>query len=185
MKRVCIITKDKYLYQKIFLELSCDADLIVIDGSLGGVDICFYDSESKLPCPEARRVINMSRTERDADLAIPFLIGEALTLAADAPAGAALTLAEDGKAVFLHGERIKLTETEFSILSHLAERVGEFSSREELLCKAFKEGVAEGALNVYIHYLREKLENGGEKIIISSRKFGYKIDERYLKGAAL
>jgi DNA-binding response OmpR family regulator len=34
-------------------------------------------------------------------------------------------------------------------------------------------------LNVYVHYLREKLEDG-KKIIISSRKLGYKIDERYL-----
>ena len=39
-----------------------------------------------------------------------------------------------------------------------------------------------GILNVYVHYLREKLEKRGEKIIISSRKSGYKIDEKYLKG---
>jgi hypothetical protein len=185
MKRVCIITKDKYLYQKIFLELSYDSTFSVVDSSLGGIDICFYDRESGLRLPAARRVINMSRTDSDSELSLPFLIGEALALASNAPTGAALSLADDGKAVFLHGERIKLTETEFSILSHLAERAGEFSSREELLCSAFKEGVAEGAINVYIHYLREKLEKGGEKIIISSRKFGYKIDEKYLKGAAL
>ena len=35
-------------------------------------------------------------------------------------------------------------------------------------------------MNVYIHYLREKLEADGEKIILSSRSHGYKIDEKYL-----
>ena len=34
-------------------------------------------------------------------------------------------------------------------------------------------------MNVYVHYLREKLEYNGEKVIISSRKNGYKIDERF------
>ena len=38
----------------------------------------------------------------------------------------------------------------------------------------------EKTVNVYIHYLREKLESGGEKIIISSRNMGYKIDSKYL-----
>ena len=42
-------------------------------------------------------------------------------------------------------------------------------------------GADEGVLNVYVHYLREKLERGGEKIIISSRGLGYKIDEKYLQ----
>ena len=32
---------------------------------------------------------------------------------------------------------------------------------------------------MYVHYLREKLERG-EKIIISSRNHGYKIDAKYL-----
>ena len=43
------------------------------------------------------------------------------------------------------------------------------------------DGADGGVLNVYIHYLREKLEAGGEKIILSSRKQGYKIVEKYLK----
>jgi DNA-binding response OmpR family regulator len=39
----------------------------------------------------------------------------------------------------------------------------------------------EGLINVYVHYLREKLEVGGEKIINSSRKNGYAIDEKFIK----
>ena len=37
-------------------------------------------------------------------------------------------------------------------------------------------------INVYIHYLREKLELCGEKIIIASREAGYRIDKRFLGG---
>ncbi|MBQ8720443.1 MAG: winged helix-turn-helix transcriptional regulator [Clostridia bacterium] len=182
MERVCIITADKYLYQKIFLELSEEKELLVVDERQGGIDVCFYDCDSALDLPLAKRVIRMSRKE-ECDLPLPFLIGEAISLARTAPVGAALSLSEDGRAAFLHGERIKLTETEFSILSALVCRGGEFCSREELLRSAFKKGVAGGAINVYIHYLREKLECHGEKVIISSRQYGYKIDEKYLKGA--
>ena len=40
------------------------------------------------------------------------------------------------------------------------------------------DGVDGGVVNVYVHYLREKLEKNGERIIISTRNLGYKINER-------
>ena len=51
---------------------------------------------------------------------------------------------------------------------------------EELHGKVFGENNTPGLLNVYIHYLREKIEGEDEKIILSSRKQGYKINERYI-----
>ena len=57
---------------------------------------------------------------------------------------------------------------------------GEFVSRDELSRAVWGEGADGGILNVYIHYLREKLESKGEKVIISSRRGGYKIDGKYL-----
>jgi DNA-binding response OmpR family regulator len=62
----------------------------------------------------------------------------------------------------------------------LIEASGDFISREELIRRVWGEGADGGVLNVYVHYLREKLEKQGEKIIISSRKNGYKIDGKYL-----
>ena len=56
---------------------------------------------------------------------------------------------------------------------------GEFVSREEILHSVWSGDADPGIINVYVHYLREKLEDG-EKIIVSSRKNGYKIDGRYL-----
>ena len=59
---------------------------------------------------------------------------------------------------------------------------GEFISREEILERVWKNSADSGVINVYVHYLREKLERHGEKIILSSRKGGYRIDEKYLGG---
>ena len=58
---------------------------------------------------------------------------------------------------------------------------GEFVSREEILSQVWNGDADCGIINVYIHYLREKIEHG-EKIILSSRKQGYCIDEKYLGG---
>ena len=53
-------------------------------------------------------------------------------------------------------------------------------SREEILNAVWNNEADSGVINVYIHYLREKLELDGEKIILSSRKLGYAIDERFI-----
>ena len=60
------------------------------------------------------------------------------------------------------------------------EKRGEYVSREELLSRIWQNKTDKGILNVYIHYLREKLEKGGERIIISSRNLGYKINEVFI-----
>ena len=88
----------------------------------------------------------------------------------------------DGRHVLLDGERIRLTESEHKLLSLIAEGDGELVSRDELTRGTFGEEAEGGILNVYIHYLREKLEASGEKIILSSRRGGYRIDKKYLGG---
>ena len=93
---------------------------------------------------------------------------------------APLVLSEDEKCAFLFGEKIALTELEFELLSKLMERDG-FTSREELLSALWQDEATGSVLNVYIHYLREKLEVGGEKIIVSSRRQGYRINEKFRK----
>ena len=89
---------------------------------------------------------------------------------------------ESERVARLDARTIKLTEVEGRLLRLLVDGGGEFVSREELAKKVWGENADGGVLNVYIHYLREKLEAGGEKIILSSRKGGYRIDERFLGG---
>jgi DNA-binding response OmpR family regulator len=80
--------------------------------------------------------------------------------------------------VFLGEKEIRLSELERALFMKLYESRGDFVSRDELF-SVFTEGSSESMLNVYIHYLREKLERDGVRVIISSRKHGYKIDEKF------
>ena len=75
-------------------------------------------------------------------------------------------------------KKISLTEVEGKLLVELL-KAEEFVSRNSLLKSVWGANNDSGVINVYIHYLREKLEKSGEKIIISSRKYGYKISEKY------
>lgn len=68
-----------------------------------------------------------------------------------------------------------LTPTERRLLAVLIEAEGEPVSRQALLVAAFgkEEADNQGLLNVYIHYLREKLERDGKKRIFAHRGKGY------------
>ena len=171
-KKIGVITKDDFLYQKIYLALRESENLVALRGA-EGADALLCDAEY---AEQYIGALIMSRSAA-ADLPIPFTPSELVSLFADGKAAPALTLGN--KVAFMHGKEIKLTEVEFSLLSILSRTDG-FVSRGELIREVWGEGVDGGVLNVYVHYLREKLEFMGEKVIISSRKLGYKIDEKYL-----
>lgn len=119
--------------------------------------------------------------EGESTLPYPFAFRELRELVTDSGASAARLIIEgDGRHILLDGKKIRLTEREHALISAIAEGKGEFVGREELRARAFGEYADGGILNVYVHYLREKLEGGGEKIILSSRLGGYKIDGKYL-----
>ncbi len=171
--KVAVKTSDKYLYQKIKLMLPLD---IFSEDENFIPDILLTDSEFSESF--RTRVIKMSRTG-DCELRIPFSEEELLSVLSKKEKNQPAIALSD-RAAILRGERIALTEIEYSLFSALVAGGGEFIPRERLLKLVWGEGTSDGVLNVYIHYLREKLEVGGEKIIISSRKYGYKISERYL-----
>ena len=90
-------------------------------------------------------------------------------------------MANDKRCAYLFGEEIRLTEVEYKLLGKLLSTCPEFVSREELLATVWGGECDTGVVNVYIYYLRQKLEKSGNKVIISSRSYGYKIDEKYGK----
>jgi hypothetical protein len=175
-KTVAVYTADNFLFQKILLDApewvsvvrgGESADLLLVD-----IDTVSVDEQ---------KYVSMSRYG-EADISIPFPLGTlAQILSSDTP-GVQLTISREERAAYLRGEKIKLTELEFLLLERLMKNKGEFTSKDELLCDVWQNGKEAGIINVYIHYLREKLEAHGEKIIISSRKCGYKIDEKYTGG---
>ena len=171
-KAVAVITEDEFLYQKIFLILQPYATL-TRDRAMA--QFCLWDVDSVTPPEDKENVVFIGRD--DADLQRPFSHEDLIRLVSTDEA--VLTLGD--RCAFLRGRHIKLTEVEFALLSSLFDAKGMFVSREELISAVWGPDFDGGVLNVYIHYLREKLESDGEKIIISSRKNGYKIDEKYLK----
>ena len=178
MKRVLALSRDEFLLRKIELTLKDVAEVACADSLAEDAhfDLCLLDIDTVSKAPNGV-VVTMSRRE-ECDLAVPF---EFSTLI-DAVAFGGERIAQltcRGRFAYLRGREIRLTELEAALLSLLLSAGGEFVSREEILHSVWSGDSDHGIINVYIHYLREKLEDG-EKIIISSRKNGYKIDGRYL-----
>ena len=169
-RRVGVVCESDFLFQKIYLILK--PHTTVLRGDDG--DICLWDLRMGDAPSGARSYVTLGR---GGDIPIPF-DDESLLSVLDGNSGAPLRLGD--RCAILRGREIRLTDVEFNTLSVLFTAGGSFVSRDEIVGAVWGDGVDGGVLNVYIHYLREKLEGEGEKIIISSRKLGYKIDEKYL-----
>ena len=80
--------------------------------------------------------------------------------------------------VYVEGERIDLTPTEFRILKALSERKGWVFTREQILDYLWgnEKVVLDRTVDVHIKNLREKLKSAG-KFIKNIRGVGYKLEE--------
>lgn len=171
MTSVRIVTKDRYLYQKIFLLLEGIYEIT----SDGGADFTLVDLDTA--AASGANVITLSRGD-GGDLKIPFSQRSLLALlSGESEESCSLTL--EGRCARLSGKVIKLTEVEAALLSCLLRSRGETVSKEELLSEVWGDGTDGGVVNVYVHYLREKLEAGGEKVIFSTRGVGYRIGKKF------
>ena len=188
--RVAVLSKNIFLYQKIRLTLLKKAQVELIDElcDADGFDICLADTDTipkeKLTSENKSSpdcaVTKIVTIGNKAELQIPFTFDSLCAiLDSEDTSTKKLTLGE--RCAYLRGERIPLTEVEYSLLRMLYDAGGEFVNREELRLKVWDENTDSGVVNVYVYYLRQKLERG-EKIINTSRKLGYKIDKNYLGG---
>lgn len=89
-----------------------------------------------------------------------------------------IVLNKSAREVTLDGHTAALTEVELRLFNELFDCPG-YKTREELAQSVWGGMHDVGVVNVYIHYLREKLEKNGTRVILSSRKLGYGIDEKY------
>ena len=177
MKRVAAVSKNEYLLRKIELTL-CTAAKVFSSGSYPSeyFDVCLWDIDTVENAPSDERVYRMS-AYREAEIELPFEFSVLFDIIEKKESTAALVLGE--RCAYLRGERIKLTELECKLLERLMRAGGEYVSRADIMRDVWGDDADAGIINVYIHYLREKLEQG-EKIIVSSRSLGYKIEGRYL-----
>ncbi len=79
--------------------------------------------------------------------------------------------------VYVNGEKVDLTPTEFSLLRILAERKGWVFTRTQLLDRLWgkDKSVLDRTIDVHIRHLRSKLKDAG-RFIKSVRGMGYKLD---------
>ena len=185
--RLGIITKDEIFLSKIKLLLRNEAEVVRVDGadfSSVGFDVIFVDVRTE-DIPSAGCV-----TFGDGgDVSIPFRhedVIDAFGRAMSAESEAGISLSDDGKHAYVLGKAVTLTKLEYKLLSRLLkEEVGSYVSRDTLLSDVWGGECDPGVVVVYMHYLRKKIEIGGEKIILTKRDRGdskYKIDERYRGG---
>lgn len=160
MKNVCILTEDKRLSHELTLLLSAEGYAISAreDAALLFVDA---DTVMHFAAKAEERTITVSRDKKRSGgvfLLRPFTF-EAFV--------GALKSAE----VTDNAPLMSLTETK--LLSVLKAAKGKSVSREQLIKEVWGEKGNDGLLNLYIHYLRQKLEKDGQRHIFSVRGKGY------------
>ena len=174
MKNLYLVTDDERLYQKFRLLLRASHTVIKTDKpnkqGLSFVDLEFYKGDTG-------GAVTMSRQEK-CDIALPFDHQRIKEVLLGGGTEKKLHISSIGR-ISTFGEReIHLTDVEFRLLSMLYEAEG-FVGRKALLLGVWNDCTDEGVVNVYIHYLRRKLEKDGEKVILSSRKEGYMLNPKY------
>ena len=176
-KLIGVITENSLLFNKIRLLLRdiAEAELVIGECDPDRYDLIFADTDTV-----GRPELDCVTLGKGGDISLPFYHEDIINavVGTDKGSKSALTLSSDGKHAYLFGEAIKLTEVEYKLLEALILADG-FISREEILGTVWGEGFDQGVVNVYVCYLRRKLEKSGSKVIISSRNEGYKIDDKY------
>ena len=179
MRRVLLVSADRFLARKCALALDGMAifESTATYSADRFFDVCLWDVDTMGEPIISGSVLTLSKNA-ECDIQLPLRFDTISALASRDEVSAPV-LECRGRRAYLRGREIKLTELEAALLSRLIDARGEFVLREELLSDVWGDDCDSGIINVYIHYLRDKLEDG-EKIIVSSRKCGYKIDGRYI-----
>ena len=176
MQRVCVFCSDEFLFRRIKSELCFEYECIRYDeDSILPSDIVIAEDCDMLD-GSVRFDLLLSYESN-----LPLCTGDISRLIKNLPKKLRLMLSALERACVIDGESVHLTELEYKLLSLLVSRGGEFFPKDDL-CEALFDGGGYGMLNLYIHYLRTKLEGDKRRIIISQRNRGYKINEEFIKG---
>jgi len=85
----------------------------------------------------------------------------------------------DSRRVEVNGKPVKLTRTEFRLLSILLRQAGRVVTHEDLISEIWgtEKEVSLGSLKLYIHYLRQKLEDKPKKpyYVLAEWGIGYRL----------
>ena len=178
LTKIQIVTSNQILSKKLELELIEEYECTTLSAPKAGADVYLIDRDTS----DAERAGAIYLSRQGGDISVPFRIGEVSSFLKEMQSSSSVIFAED-YTVIIKGKRIRLTEVEHALFRAIYEKDGETATREELIRTVWGEGADAGILNVYVHYLRQKLEADGEKIILSTRGHGYSVNKKLLGGA--
>jgi hypothetical protein len=128
---------------------------------------------------EAARRIGYTRHERTVGFPLlvrPFRMAALRALVTDGEGEVTLRPSSDFRTVTVGSEAVALSDREARILALLYEAGGAVVSRQTLAEAVFPQAEApEDSINVYIHYLRKKLERNKKRLIRAHRGGGYSL----------
>ena len=176
---ICILSDERDFAQMLALELRRDGRRVCVcadPSSLPEAEICLQDADRFPAIRPACRVLRYGRGEGEGTeefLARPFRLDalEGLLLRTRKMRG--LRMLPDGTDLLMDGERIHLTPGEHALLARLVAAEGKPVRRETLHAEVFGGKGDPGIVNVYMHYLRRKLERNGRRVICVMRGQGY------------
>jgi DNA-binding response OmpR family regulator len=173
---------------------TCDYDVIVLDLMLpevSGLDILRRLREAQRPCQVLVLTARDSVQDRVAGLDLgaddylskPFAMDELLArvrallrrrygLTSPVVRVGELEVDTAGHAVSVAGQGVELTAREYALLEYLVLRVGQVVSRTEIWEHLYDEhsDATSNVVDVYVGYLRKKLERPGEPRLIRTRR---------------
>ena len=174
---ILIVTKNSIIGKGLALELECLGYKAEFSTAFTkGYDIYIADADA-FEIESSSNYITFSATEGKADLKRPFTADELLSFIEK-------SRSEDSGKVYeppVTGEEFDkscLSETEAKLLEVLLENRGHPVSPQVLSKRVWgRDSIKSNIVNVYIRYLREKLEKGSaNRIIFTVRGQGYKIN---------
>ncbi len=178
-KRIAVFTENENLFNKIRLLLRgiADLDMCLMGDGTAPYSKVFWDIDTMSGKPVGGAT-TMSK-HAPADIALPFKHEEILSMLGGNDSNHEIKLSGDGQSIYIDGERIKLSKREFKLLSRVAAAGGGYVSSEQLLSDVWGEEFTLNNVNVYIHYLRRKIERDNVRIILFSNPEGYTINKNY------
>lgn len=186
MQTLCILSKDTVFANATKAELSGYAVAVEIWEGKGEVPLSHIylwdvDTVPQIPKLEGQIICTAWDTEKpEGFLGVwldrpfrPARLRAVLGLYGDDIRENGIYPLHSRRTVICGGEEIKLTDGEFRLFCCLFSKRGEYISRQELHKAVWQGEGDEGIVNVYMHYLRQKLEKNGQKLFHSARGKGY------------
>ena len=185
MKGLVCLLADRFedFSRTVELELSalCERVLVLDDPeAVPPCELLVIDLDYARPQhTEAAQRIGYSRRARAVGFPLlvrPFRMSALRALLTEREDGHSLRPSADFRTVTVGSESIRLSEREALLFRLLYEAKGAVVSRKHLADAVFPQADApEDSVNVYIHYLRKKLERNKKRLIRAHRGGGYSL----------